>query len=72
MVQQNIFGGVEAIKENVQVIRAKFRPLMDKALYVDDVSRLLDVIPTMLDNVEAMAKELNNAYNILARAPKKE
>ena len=72
MVQQNISGGVEAIKENIQVIRAKFRPLLDTDIYIDDVKRLVDVVPRMLDNVEAMAKELNNAFEVLNKAPKKE
>lgn len=54
------------------MIRAKFRPLMDQNLYIEDVQRLLDVVPRMLDNVEAMAKELNNAFEVLTKAAKKE
>ena len=72
MVQQNITAGVEAIQDNIQVIRAKFQPLLDKEVYIDDVTRLLDVVPRMLDNVEAMAKELHNAFNVLTSAPKKD
>ena len=72
MVEQNISAGVEAIKENVQVIRAKFQPLLAQDIYIDDVARLLEVVPRMLENVEAMARELNNAFNILNKAPKKE
>ena len=72
MVQQNISAGVESITENIQVIRAKFQPLLDKEVYIDDVTRLLDVVPQMLDNVEAMTKELHNAFNVLTNAPKKD
>ena len=72
MVQQNITAGVEAIQDNIKVIRAKFRPLLDQDAYIDDVARLIDVIPQMLDNVEAMSAELDNAFNVLTKAPKKE
>jgi hypothetical protein len=72
VIRHNISGGVGAIKENIQVIRAKFRPLLEKEQYIEDVDRLCDVVPEMLDNVESMADELENAFNILLAAPKKE
>ncbi len=72
MVQQNITAGVESIQENLKVIRAKFRPLLEQDLYIDDVQRLVDVVPKMLDNLEAMSSELDNAFNVLTKAPKKE
>ena len=72
MVQYNITAGVESIHENLKVIRAKFRPLLDQEAYVDDVTRLISVIPQMLDNLEAMSSELDNAFNVLTKAPKKE
>lgn len=72
MVQQNIAAGVESIQENIKVIRAKFRPLLEQDMYIDDVQRLIDVIPQMLDNLEAMSSELDNAFNVLIKAPKKE
>ncbi len=72
MIKQNISGGVGAIKENIQVIRAKFRPLLNRDRYIEDVERLVEVIPGMLDNVESMADELDNAFNILTGAPKKD
>ncbi len=72
MVQQNISAGVEAIQDNIKVIRAKFRPLLEQDIYIDDVARLLEVVPRMLDNVEAMSNELNNAFEVLTKAPKKE
>jgi hypothetical protein len=72
LVHQNITAGVESIQDNLKVIRAKFRPLLDQEAYVDDVTRLIDVIPQMLDNLEAMSAELDNAFNVLSKAPKKE
>jgi hypothetical protein len=68
MVHQNIDAGVEAIRENVAVIRAKFRPLLEAPDYPDNVAKLVTVIPQMLTNMEAMAGELNNAFNILNEA----
>jgi hypothetical protein len=68
LVTQNISGGVEAIEENISVIRAKFRPLLDNDLYLEDVSRLVEVVPRMLDNVEALTKELANAFEALNAA----
>ena len=72
MVQQNISAGVEAIQDNIIVIRAKFRPLLEQDIYIDDVTRLIDVVPRMLDNVEAMSNELKNAFEVLTKAPKKQ
>ncbi|MCD6249857.1 MAG: hypothetical protein J7J98_05985 [candidate division Zixibacteria bacterium] len=72
MVQQNITAGVEAIQDNIKVIRAKFRPLLEEDIYINDVSRLIDVVPQMLDNLEAMSSELDNAFNILTKESKKE
>lgn len=71
MIRQNISAGTANIKENIQVIRAKFRPLLDAEQYIEDVDRLLNVVPRMLDNIEAMADELDNAFTILQNAPKK-
>ncbi|MBD3257021.1 hypothetical protein GF377_01215 [candidate division GN15 bacterium] len=71
MIRQSISAGTANIKENIQVIRAKFRPLLEADQYIEDVERLLTVVPKMLDNVEAMADELDNAYNILQKSPKK-
>jgi len=72
LVQQNITAGVEAIQDNIKVIRAKFRPLLEEDIYINDVSRLIDVVPQMLDNLEAMSSELDNAFNILTKESKKE
>jgi len=72
LVQQNITAGVESIQDNIKVIRAKFRPLLEQDIYINDVSRLIDVIPQMLDNLEAMSSELDNAFNILTKESKKE
>lgn len=72
MVQQNITAGVESIQDNLKVIRAKFRPLLEQEIYIDDVTRLIDVIPQMLDNLDAMSAELDNAFKVLTKAPKKE
>ena len=71
MIKQNISAGTANIKENIQVIRAKFRPLLNQDQYIEDVSRLLEAVPKMLENVEAMADELDNAFGILQNAPKK-
>ena len=71
MIRHNISAGTANIKENIQVIRAKFRPLLNQEIYVEDVSRLITVVPKMLENVEAMADELENAFDILQNAPKK-
>ena len=71
MIRQNISAGTANIKENIQVIRAKFRPLLNEEQYIEDVSRLITVVPKMLENVEAMADELENAFDILQTAPKK-
>ena len=71
-IKQNISAGVDSIKENIAVIRAKFNPLLESEQYVEDVKRLLDVIPPMLDNLEAMVKELNRAFNILSESANKE
>ena len=72
LVKHNITAGVEAIQDNIKVIRAKFRPLLEQEIYIDDVKRLIDVIPQMLDNLEAMSAELDNAFKVLTKAPKKE
>ncbi len=72
MIKQNISAGTESIKENIMVIRAKFKPLLEEASYLEDVDRLVEAVPHMLDNVEAMANELNNAYEILWSTPKED
>jgi len=72
LIKQNISGEVDAIKENIQVMRTKLRPLLNKDLYIEDVERLIEVIPEMLENVESMADELGNAFRILSDAPKKD
>ena len=70
MIKQNISAGTGAIQENVMVIRAKFQPLLENSQYEENMSRLIDAIPKMLDNVEALSAELNNAFNILLSAKK--
>jgi hypothetical protein len=72
LVQHSITDGVEAIRENVHVIRAQFKPLLDLDVYVEDVEDLVNVVPKMLDNIEVLARELNHAFNILSDTPKKD
>ena len=72
MIQQNISAGIEEIQDNIKVIRAKFQPLLEPEFYIEDVTRLINVVPQMLDNVEAMVEQLNNAFEILNKTPKKE
>lgn len=69
-IKQNISGEVEAISEALQIIRAKFKPLLDKDIYVEDVSRLVDAVGTMIENVEAMTQELERAHKILTDSDK--
>lgn len=72
LVQHSISDGVESIREDLHVIRAKFRPLLDADAYLEDVSALVEVVPKMVDNIEALAKELNHAFTILNDSPKKD
>jgi len=72
LVQHSISDEVEAIHESIHVTRAKFNPLLDSELYLEDVSQLIEVVPQMLDNIEALAKELNHAFTILSNTPKKD
>jgi hypothetical protein len=65
-----VSGETESIKENIRIIKAKFRPLLENSAYIEDVSELLDAVPKMMANVEAMADELDNAFTILNDAPK--
>jgi hypothetical protein len=67
-----VSGETESIKENIRIIKAKFRPLLENSAYIEDVSELLDAVPKMMANVEAMADELDNAFSILNDAPKGE
>lgn len=71
LVERNIEGDIEAIADNVQVIRSKFQPLLDSDQYVEDVAKLVEVIPQMLDNVEEMVLQLNKAFEILRESPRK-
>jgi len=70
LVQHSISDEIEAIQENIHVTRAKFKPLLDSEVYMEDVSPLIDVVPQMLDNIEALAKELNHAFTILSNTPR--
>lgn len=72
MVQHNISDGVEAIHENIRVIRAKFKPLLDADVYLEDVAMLVEVVPRMLDNIDALTREVNHAFTILSDTPKKD
>ena len=72
MVQHSISDEVEAIHESLRVARAKFKPLLDSEVYLEDVSQLVEVVPQMLENIEALAKELNHAFTILSNTPKKD
>ena len=72
MVRHSISDGVEEIHENMRVIRAKFKPLLDADTYLEDVSMLVRVVPQMMDNIEELAKELNHAFTILSDTPKKD
>jgi DNA anti-recombination protein RmuC len=72
LVQHSISDEVEAIHEMIRVARAKFKPLLDSEIYLEDVSQLAEVVPRMLDNIEALAKELNHAFTILSNTPKKD
>lgn len=66
MIKQNISGDIQAIGENIQVIRSKFKPLLDTDRYDDEVHQLIDVIPQMLDNVVEMTHQLEKAFQILS------
>ena len=72
MIKQKISDEAEAIHENLRVIRAKFKPLLDADTYVEDVSMLVEVVPRMMDNIEELSKELNRAFAILSDTPKKD
>jgi hypothetical protein len=72
IIKQSVSGETEAIKEYMTIIKAKFRPLLQDSTYLEDVSGLLEAVPKMIDNVEAMADELDNAFNILNDTPKNE
>ena len=72
LIQQQISDEVEAISESVRVIRAKFKPLLDSDVYLEDVAQLVEVVPRMLDNLDALAKELGHAFTILNNTPKKD
>lgn len=72
MVQKHISDDVEAVHESIRVMRAKFKPLLDSEIYLEDVGQLVEVVPRMLDNLDALAKELNHAFTILNNTPKKE
>ena len=72
MIQQQISDEVEAISESVRVIRAKFKPLLDSDVYLEDVAQLVEVVPRMLDNLDALVKELGHAFTILSDTPKKD
>ena len=72
MVQKHISDDVEAVHESIRVMRAKFKPLLDSDIYLEDVGQLVEVVPRMLDNLDALAKELNHAFTILNNTPKKE
>jgi len=72
MVYQSISAGIGAIKENIAVIRAKFRPLLRSGDYLEDVTRLVVGTTKMLDNMEAMAMQLEESFETLSKAPKKE
>ena len=71
MVKQDLSGECQAIKESIRIIRAKFQPYLDKNKYIDDVDQLVEVVPKMMENVEAMADELDNAFGILSGTPRK-
>ena len=66
LIKQNISGDIQAIGENIQVIRSKFKPLLDTDRYDDEVHQLIDVIPQMLDNVVEMTHQLEKAFQILS------
>jgi len=72
LIQQHISDEVESISESIRVIRAKFKPLLDSDIYLEDVAALTEVVPPMLDNLEALAKELGHAFTILSDTPKKD
>ena len=72
MIHHSISDGVEAIHENVRVIRAQFKPLLDADVYLEDVAALVEVVPRMLDNIDALTKEVNHAFTILSDMPKKD
>jgi hypothetical protein len=72
LIQQHISDEVEAIAESILVIRAKFKPLLDADVYLEDVAQLVEVVPPMLDNLEALTKELGHAFTILSNTPKKD
>jgi len=72
LVQKHISDDVEAVHESIRVMRAKFKPLLDSEIYLEDVGQLVEVVPRMLDNIDALAKELNHAFTILNNTPKKE
>ena len=65
MIKKTISGDVQAIGENIQVIRSKFQPLLDAERYDDEVQQLIDVIPQMLENVVDMTRQLEQAFQIL-------
>jgi hypothetical protein len=72
LIQQHISDEVEAIAESILVSRAKFKPLLDSDVYLEDVAHLVEVVPPMIENVEALAKELGHAFTILSDTPKKD
>jgi hypothetical protein len=72
LIHHSISDGVEAIHENVRVIRAQFKPLLDADVYLEDVVALVEVVPRMLDNIDALTKEVNHAFTILSDMPKKD
>lgn len=65
MIKKTISGDVQAIGENIQVIRSKFQPLLDAERYDEEVQQLIDVIPQMLENVVDMTRQLEQAFQIL-------
>jgi hypothetical protein len=72
LIHHSISDGVEAIHDNIRVIRAQFKPLLDPDVYLEDVSRLVEVVPLMLDNIDELTKELNRAFTILSDTPKRD
>jgi TolB-like protein len=65
LIKKTISGDVQAIGENIQVIRSKFQPLLDAERYDEEVQQLIDVIPQMLENVVDMTRQLEQAFQIL-------
>jgi len=72
LIQQHISDEAESISESLRAIRAKFKPLLDSDIYLEDVAALTEVVPPMLDNLETLPKELSHAFTILSDTPKKE